>query len=113
MIELKAVPEGSRPTCVQRLSPCLPSASVSRKTLEMLWIEKGTSASPAAWTEPSRPDDGEAEAARIDPGELRDVVGDAAGPEAGAELGVDRVDDRLQVGGLGLRHRLRSCRRAG
>ena len=45
-IELKADPEGSRPTCVQSHSPSLPSASVSRKTLEMLWIENGISASP-------------------------------------------------------------------
>ena len=51
---LKAVPEGSRPTCVQRLSPRRPRAMVSRKTLEMLWIENGASASPAACTAPSR-----------------------------------------------------------
>ena len=90
-IELKADARGlaARPG-VQRLSPCLPSASVSRNTLEMLWIENGTSASPAAWTAPSRVGDREAEAARVDPGELRDVVGDLALAEARRELGVDR-----------------------
>ena len=50
---MKALPEGSRPTWLQRASPCLPSASVRRKTLEMLWIENGTPASPTAWSAPS------------------------------------------------------------
>ena len=50
----------------------------------MLWIEKATSASPAACTAPSRRDDREAEAARIDAGELGDVVGDACRRRSGA-----------------------------
>ena len=40
-IELNADPDGSRPTWFQSPSPSLPSASVSRKTFEMLWIENG------------------------------------------------------------------------
>jgi hypothetical protein len=46
-MELNAVPEGSRPTRAHRLSPIMPSASVSVKTFEMLCIEKACSASPA------------------------------------------------------------------
>ena len=52
-IELKALPEGSRPTRRQSASPTLPRARVSVNTLDTLWIENGTSASPAARTCPS------------------------------------------------------------
>ena len=93
------MPEGSRPTWLQRLSPCLPSASVSRKTLEMLWIEKGSVGVAGGMDRAVEGDDREAEAARVDAGELRDVVGDLALAEARRELGMDLVDDRLQVGG--------------
>ena len=52
-MELKGLPEGSRPTRCHSRSPTLPSASVSVNTLEMLWIENGTSLSPPAATLPS------------------------------------------------------------
>ena len=42
--------------------------------------------------------DREAEALRIDVGELRDVVGDRAGAEARGERGVDLLHDLLEVG---------------
>jgi hypothetical protein len=49
----RAAPDGSRPTRRHSRSPTLPSASVSVKTFEMLWIENGTSLSPPAATCPS------------------------------------------------------------
>ena len=52
-MELKGLPEGSRPTRCHSRSPTLPSASVSVKTFEMLWIENGVSLSPPAATLPS------------------------------------------------------------
>ncbi len=52
-IELNALPDGSRPTRFHKASPTRPSAMVSVKTLQMLWIEKGSSASPATWAVPS------------------------------------------------------------
>ena len=52
-IELKGLPDGSRPTRRHSRSPTLPSASVSVNTFEMLWIENGVSLSPAAATSPS------------------------------------------------------------
>ncbi len=54
-MELNGLPEGSRPTRRHNRSPIMPSASVRVKTLEMLWIEKAASASPAAATLPSVP----------------------------------------------------------
>src|SRR5207253_5504369 len=54
-IELKRLPEGSRPTRCQRSAPTFSSAKASVKTLEMDWIEKGSSQSPAPCTVPSAP----------------------------------------------------------
>ena len=45
-MELNAVPEGSRPTRFHSVSPTFPSANVNVKTFEMLWMEKGSWASP-------------------------------------------------------------------
>jgi hypothetical protein len=42
----------SRPTRCHRASPILPSASVTANTLEMLWIENGSSASPVEKVSP-------------------------------------------------------------
>ena len=53
--ELKAVPDGSRPMrdhSASSLSFCM--ASVSVKTLEMLWIENGCAPAPATASCPSR-----------------------------------------------------------
>jgi len=52
-MELKGLPEGSRPTRRHNLSPILPKARVSVNTFEMLWIENGVSLSPPAETFPS------------------------------------------------------------
>ena len=52
-MELNGVPEGSRPTRRQSVSPTLPSACVRANTFETLWIEKGSSLSPEAWISPS------------------------------------------------------------
>ena len=51
-MELNGLPDGSRPTRCHRLSPILPSASVSVKTLETLWMENGVSAVAARATLP-------------------------------------------------------------
>ena len=51
-IELNALPDGSRPTRFHRSVPTLSSASASMNTLEMDWIEKGSSQSPAPCTAP-------------------------------------------------------------
>jgi hypothetical protein len=52
-MELKAVPEGSRPTRRQTASPWRSSASTSAKTLLTDWMEKRVSASPAKCSMPS------------------------------------------------------------
>ncbi len=52
-MELKGLPEGSRPTRRQSRSPTMPRARVSVKTFDMLWIENGTSLSPPAAIDPS------------------------------------------------------------
>src|SRR3546814_10846358 len=52
-IELNALPEGSRPTLSHSELPTRRSASASVKTFDTDWIEKGSSASPDAWTVPS------------------------------------------------------------
>ncbi len=51
--ELKALPEGSRPTRCHRSSPSNWNASVQANSLEMLWMENGTAASPTQWLRPS------------------------------------------------------------
>ena len=51
-IELKGEPEGSRPTRCHSVSPRRPSAKVSVKTLETLWMENGTLQSPTAAVSP-------------------------------------------------------------
>ena len=43
-MELNGLPEGSLPTRRRNRSPTMPSASVSVKTFETLWIENGVSA---------------------------------------------------------------------
>ena len=53
--ELNGLPEGSRPTRCHSRSPTMPSANVRVNTFEMLWIENGTSQSPAAAIVPSAP----------------------------------------------------------
>src|SRR3546814_1957335 len=52
-MELKALPEGSRPTLCQSWSPTLPSARVRAKTLEMDWMEKPVAESPPSIRRPS------------------------------------------------------------
>jgi hypothetical protein len=53
-IELNGVPEGSRPTRRQSVSPTLPSAWVSANTFETLWIENGfLGLAGSMWTAPS------------------------------------------------------------
>ena len=52
-IELNGEPDGSRPTRFHSAAFTRSSASESVNTLEMLWIEKGSSASPATWALPS------------------------------------------------------------
>ncbi len=52
-IELKALPDGSRPTLSQSELPTRRSARASVKTFDTDWIEKASSASPAVWTVPS------------------------------------------------------------
>ncbi len=77
-MELKGLPDGSRPTRLHSRSPTLPSASVSVNTLEMLWIENGTSLSPPAATLPSASTTARPNAPRIDAREFRDVGRDLA-----------------------------------
>ena len=52
-MELKAEPDGSRPTRCHRSLPILPSARDRVKTLDTLWIENGSWASPAVCSPPS------------------------------------------------------------
>ena len=51
--ELKGLPEGSRPTCSQRLSPSRARSRASVKTLVTDWVEKGCCHSPTPYTVPS------------------------------------------------------------
>ena len=62
-IELNGLPDGSRPTRCHSRSPTLPSASVSVKTFEMLWIENGVSRVAAGRDVPVGVDHGDAEMA--------------------------------------------------
>lgn len=52
--ELNGPPEGSRPMRSHIASPKARMASVSENTLDMLWIENGTAASPAAAVSPAQ-----------------------------------------------------------
>ena len=63
----------------------------------MLWIENASSASPGDVGGAVEGGDGDPEAARVDPRELRDVVGGLAGAEARLELGADLLDDRAEI----------------
>jgi hypothetical protein len=96
-IELKAEPEGSRPTRFQIASPCLPSASVSVKTLEILWMEKASSASPSEVGLAVHRHHGDAELFGIDMGEFGNVVGHPALAAPWRQRCVDFLDDRLQI----------------
>ena len=51
-MELKALPDASRPTRRQTSLPTVASANVKVKTLDTLWIENATSASPVATMAP-------------------------------------------------------------
>ena len=52
-MELNGLPEGSRPTRSQSFSPTFSSTMVRVKTLEILWMENRSSASPAIASWPS------------------------------------------------------------
>ena len=100
-MELNGEPDGSRPTRRHSRSPSLPSASVSVKTFEMLWIENGVSASPPSATLPSASITAMPNALRIDAGKLRNVGCDLAAVLALPHLGGDVGDDgfKLRAGG--------------
>ncbi len=50
--ELKALPDGSRPTRCQSSSPSSRNAIVQANSLEILWMEKRVSAAPVRNTSP-------------------------------------------------------------
>jgi hypothetical protein len=95
-MELKGLPEGSRPTRFHSPSPTLPSASVTEKTFEMLWIENGSSASPVKKTLPDS-GNGNAKFARIDAPELRNVGGYRALADARTHVVSHSFDELLDL----------------
>ena len=97
-IELKALPEGSRPTRRQSASPTLPRARVSVNTLDTLWIENGVVRVPGGQDLPVDRGDGDAELAGVDLGELGDVGGDLAALGRLRHAVGDLRQDRRELG---------------
>ena len=100
-MELNGLPEGSRPTRCHSRSPTLPSASVSVKTFEMLWIENGVSLSPPAATLPSASITTRPNALAIDPGQFGNIGRDLAAVRPVPHLVGDLPDDGVKVGNGG------------
>ncbi len=95
-MELKALPEGSRPTRRQSWSPTLPSASVSANTLEQDWVEKGNAGIAAGDQVAVRRDDGDTEMVRRHAGEAGNVGRNLAALALRRHGGDDPVDDGLE-----------------
>ena len=119
-MELNGLPEGSRPTRRHSRSPTLPSASVSVKTFEMLWIENGVVAVAAGRDVAVGVDHREAEGLGVDPRQLRNVGRDLAAIRPLPHLVGDVLDDLVEVchcaaHGFALTHRScsKSCTKKG
>ena len=91
------VPDGSRPTVVHSPSPTMPSASVSVKTLEMLWMENGNLGVAGDIGLAVDRDHRDPELRRIDFRELRNVVGDFAAGLLPGQRAMDVLDQSLQI----------------
>lgn len=85
-MELKEDPDGSRPTRFHTVSPALPSASVSMKTLEMLWIEKRRERIAYRIGGSVDGGDGDAELVGIDLGKFGNIVSNLPSPSLGTML---------------------------
>ena len=96
-IELKGLPDGSRPTRRHSRSPNLPSASVSVKTLEMLWIENGVSAVACRRDVSLGVDHRNPERLRIGARKLRNIGRDLAAVGPLPHLVCDFFDDAFKL----------------
>ena len=96
-MELKGLPEGSRPTRCHSRSPTLPSASVSVKTFEMLWIENGVSRRRRRDVAVGVDHD-KAEGFGIDPGQFGNIGRDLAAIRPLRHLVGDLFHDMVKIG---------------
>ena len=97
-MELKGLPDGSRPTRRHNRSPTLPRASVSVKTFEMLWIENGHFAVARRRDTAVGVDHRQAKGLGVDPRQFRNVGRDLAPIRPLPHLVDDLFYDAVNVG---------------